>query len=57
MPTTPDECVCPTPFIGEHMRSCPFHEPPLTEAEIRVLRQILSFLTADIGKAAYADDT
>lgn len=34
-----DECNCPFDLVGEHERSCPAFEPPLTAAEIRELRR------------------
>jgi hypothetical protein len=40
-------CICATPlgneFFVEHERRCPLYEPPLTQAEIRQLREWLRF--------------
>lgn len=38
------DCTCPQPHFErmEHMIGCPMHEFPLTQAEIRRLRSLLT---------------
>lgn len=38
-------CTCGKTPDAEHMVTCPYYEPPLTQAEIRSLRRHIRTLT------------